>query len=237
MQCDSRDRNTIKLLVVEEQGILRDAYRSLLPSEPTIDMVGLSGNSDPHVIVKDTRETQPDALLLGVEVLRIDTVHKVQLIRDTFPNIGIVVFYMPYDADGMMQIQSFVRENPTGCAFVSKNSLDNISQLIHLVHAVVVGHVVADPLLVPGMFGAKELVDPSLGGLTQRELEVLSFVARGYRNGPIADELCVDVKTVERHINSIYSKLAEYCEPEHPRVRATLLYLRATGQLARLSGN
>lgn len=237
MRCDRKDRHTIRLFVVEEQGILQEAYGVLLPSEPTIDLVGVSGDSDPNAVIRNVREAQPDALLFGIKLLHVDSVYKVQCIRNAFPTIGIAVLFMAYDADGMMHVRSFVRENPARCAFVSKNSLDNSGQLTHLAHAVAAGHVVADPSLMLGWMGVRGPEDTSLGELTERELEVLGFMARGYRNGPIADELCVDVKTIERHINSIYSKLAEYCDPEHPRVRATLLYLRATGQLSHMNSD
>lgn len=68
--------------------------------------------------------------------------------------------------------------------------------------------------------------------LTSRELEVLSWISKGLRNQTIAEILCVDPKTVERHINSIYSKLDLGSESRHARVSAVMLYLKATGQLS-----
>ena len=56
-------------------------------------------------------------------------------------------------------------------------------------------------------------------------------MVKGYRNRTIADILFLELKTVERHINSIYSKLGNCPESKEMRVHAITLYLRATGQL------
>ena len=86
-------------------------------------------------------------------------------------------------------------------------------------------------MVMEGLIGAGEAKTALLKDLTHRELEVLSWMAKGFRNSTIADVLCVDPKTIERHINSIYSKINMGAESKHPRVHATILYLKATGQL------
>ena len=73
--------------------------------------------------------------------------------------------------------------------------------------------------------------------LSPKEMEVLGWLAKGYRNDTIAGLLSRDVKAVERHINNIYSKLQNN-KPDnpdatmHPRVRAALMYLKAVGLLS-----
>ena len=73
--------------------------------------------------------------------------------------------------------------------------------------------------------------------LSPKEMEVLGWLAKGYRNDTIAGLLSRDVKAVERHINNIYSKLQNNTpdNPDatmHPRVRAALMYLKAVGLLS-----
>ena len=68
--------------------------------------------------------------------------------------------------------------------------------------------------------------------LSPRELEVLSWMAKGYRNNTIGEVLCLKPKSVERHINNIYSKLGLASGANHPRVHATTLYLKATEQIS-----
>ena len=70
-----------------------------------------------------------------------------------------------------------------------------------------------------------------LKDLSPRELEVLSLMAKGYNNRTIADVLCLEPKTIERHINGIYNKLGTTPDSKHTRVHVVTLYLRATGAL------
>jgi len=112
-----------------------------------------------------------------------------------------------------------------------KHSIDRIGQLAQVIRAVTEGQVILDPVVMEGLIGAGEAKTAFLKELTHRELEVLSWMAKGYRNGTIAEVLCVDPKTIERHINAIYSKLNMVTDSKHPRVSAIMLYLRATGQL------
>ena len=90
-----------------------------------------------------------------------------------------------------------------------------------------------------GLINKDDPRNSALSDLSPRELEVLGWIAKGYRNDAIADVLSRDVKTVERHINNLYGKLKsnqledaeDEADSKHPRVRAALSYLRATGML------
>ena len=74
----------------------------------------------------------------------------------------------------------------------------------------------------------------SFDGLTPKGLEVLKWLAKGYRNEAIADTLSRDTKTVERHINNIYSVLdTDSSDGMHPRVHAALMYLKAVGAISK----
>ncbi|MFC1906768.1 response regulator transcription factor [Chloroflexota bacterium] len=70
--------------------------------------------------------------------------------------------------------------------------------------------------------------------LTARESEILGLLSKGYTNSSIANALFIDVKTVEHHINSMYSKLKAGSDfnDKHPRVSAARLYLEAVGELS-----
>ena len=63
---------------------------------------------------------------------------------------------------------------------------------------------------------------------------MLGWLSMGYKNTAIAQMLCLESKTVERHISNIFSKLCNgHSERKHPRVEVTLAYLRASGQISR----
>ncbi len=221
----------IRVFIVEEQELLRDAYQAVLPAEATLEVLGISGDTDTDSIVNMLTSLKPDAVVLGTKMLQSSIIREMETIRDKFPDIGIVLLSTLYDIQGIKQLRGFTKNSSKGCAFLLKHSIDRISQLTQVVHAVTEGQVILDSVVMEGLIGAGEAKTTFLKELTHRELEVLSWMAKGYRNATIAEVLCVDPKTVERHINSIYSKLNLVTENKHPRVNSIMLYLRATGQL------
>ena len=98
--------------------------------------------------------------------------------------------------------------------------------------AVSQGQVILDPPLATFMFAGKPEC-PFLKQLTARELEILGLLSQGYTNSTIAEALYIDIKTVEHHLNSMYSKLK--ADPEfnakHLRVSAARLYLETMGEV------
>lgn len=95
------------------------------------------------------------------------------------------------------------------------------------------GRVIIDPTVMEALIGTGDAQSGILRDLSPKALEVLSWVAKGYRNDSIAEVLSRDVKTIERHINNIYTTLlGAEDELGHPRVRAALMYLRANGLLS-----
>lgn len=223
--------NRIKLCLVEEQEILLEAYQLALSSESTIELTGISGDSSPQVIMALLSSLQPDVVLLGTKILRADIIAKLVIIREDFPDINIILLSTLCDIHGIRELRKFTRKKSGGCAFLLKHSIDRMKQLTQIVHAVVEGQVILDPVVMEGLIGAGEVETTFLKELTKREMEVLSFMAKGHRNATIAEFLYVDTKTVERHINSIYSKLNGDADSMHPRVHAIMLYLKATAQL------
>lgn len=221
----------IKLYIVEEQELLRDAYRAALPLEATIEVVGISSDSSTESIIGVLSALRPDAIVLGTKMLQPNTITQLETIRERFPELGVVLLSTLFDIQGIRQLRGFTKGSSKGCAFLLKHSIDRISQLTQVVHAVTEGQVILDSVVMEGLIGAGESKTAFLKELTHRELEVLSWMAKGYRNATIAEVLCVDPKTVERHINSIYSKLNMVTNSKHPRVSAIILYLKATGQL------
>lgn len=221
-----------RLFVVEEQEILREAYEAIFPLDPTIELAGITGDNDPEAIMDVLSALQPDAIILGIRTLHPSTISQVEVIREHFPEIGIIILATHYDIQGMKELQRSARKGSKGYAFLLKHSLDRISQLTQVVHGVIQGHVIFDAMVMEDLSNFSENRAAILKELTHRELEVLSLMAKRYRNGTIADVLCIDAKTVERHVHSIYSKLniAE-SDYKHPRVNAIMLYIQATGQL------
>lgn len=226
-------KKQVRLYVVEEQELLREAYQASFPTEPTINLIGMTGEGDTESIMSALAEMKPHTVLLGTKMLEPEVIDRLAAIRERYPYLGIVLLATLYDVKGMKQLREFTKRNSKGCAFLLKHSIDRIEQLVQVIHSVTEGQVILDPLVMEGLIGAGDSKTAFLKDLTHRELEVLSWMAKELKNSTIADILCIDPKTIERHINSIYSKLnGTWSEDKHSRVSAIMLYLKATGQLS-----
>ena len=112
-----------------------------------------------------------------------------------------------------------------------KQSVDRAEQLCSVIKAVSEGQVILDSMVTDLIFAEKE--QGPIKELTPRERRIIDLISKGYTNSSIAKALYIDIRTVQHHINNIYSKLKE--EPDfnsgHPRVVAARLYLETTGEL------
>jgi DNA-binding NarL/FixJ family response regulator len=148
-------------------------------------------------------------------------------LRLTHPEIGVVVlsqFVEPRYGLALLETGS------EGRAYLLKERIQHGGQLISAIEAVSEGGSVIDAKVVESLVTAQRRAEDSpLAELTPRELEILSFVARGHDNQAIADELVLTKRAVEKHINAIFLKLGlTYATDVSRRVKAALIYLAET---------
>ncbi|MEE9324388.1 MAG: response regulator transcription factor, partial [Dehalococcoidia bacterium] len=157
---------------------------------------------------------------------------RLEMVRERCPDVAIVLLSAYYDVKGLKALREFSRGASVGCAYLLKHTIDTVEQLTQVIYSVAEGRIILDPTVMEGFIGTTDSGGSFLRELSPREVEVLSWMAKGYRNATIAEVLCLESKTVERHINNIYSKLSGSCPASrHTRVHAVTLYLRATGRL------
>jgi DNA-binding NarL/FixJ family response regulator len=223
---------TVSLYIVEEQEIYRDMYNYILPSRANIEILRVSGNSEAGAIERTVSELRPNVLLLSVKKLDVDIIEELERIRNSYPKMGIVILIIFYSSQDIELLRRLALCGESGMALFLKQSLDKVEQLCQFILAVSQGQVILDPPLATFMFAGKPEC-PFLKQLTTRELEILSLLSQGYTNSSIADTLYIDIKTVEHHLNSMYSKLK--ADPDyhtkHLRVSAARLYLETMGTL------
>ena len=231
-------KGTIKLFLAEEQQILREAYLNFFSDQPGIELTGATNDTSAEFLIDSIEESEADVILLGIKTVQSDTVEKLQVIKEACPKVAMVLLFASYDVQGIKALRLFSRDAANGCAYLLKHTVDTVDQITQMVHAVAEGRIIIDPMVMEGLINTTDPQSSFLNELSPREMEVLSWISKGYRNDTIAGVLSRDVKTVERHINNIYSKLnndkledAEPADSLHPRVRAALMYLRATGSL------
>lgn len=227
--------NRIKVLVEEQQEILREAYKMALSAEPSVQVIDVRDGSWVHRRREGEAAccasgAEPDVLLIGTRTVQSATIELMEEIRAEHPRVGIVLLAAQFDAESIGQLKKFSRSNPRG-AYLLKTSISTRSELIRVIHDVSEGRLLVDPQVFAGMM-QEPVTDSPISDLTGREMEVLTWLSMGYRNSAIAQELCLEPKTVERHISSIFSKLNKgEDEVKHPRVDAVITYFKATGQL------
>ena len=224
---------SIRLFMAEEQEILMEAYRNLLESQPSVELLGCWSDTGIESLIQTISKLQPNVMLLGVKALRPSTVEKLEALRDAFPSLGMVLLFAFYDAQGIKALREYSRDVSVGRAYLLKHTIDTVAQLTHAITGVAEGRMIVDPTVMEELIKNRDSKSGLLQQLSPKALEVLHLVSRGYRNETIAGVLSRDVKTVERHINNIYTTLlSPEDDPNHPRVRASLMYLQATGVLS-----
>ena len=223
---------SISLIVIEEQEIYRELYSYVLPKNANIDLLRVSGNGVKGSMIRAVAELTPNVMLLSIKKLDTEIIEELEKIRNSYPKMGIVILIVSYSSQDIELLRRLALCGESGMALFLKQSLDKVEQLCQTVIAVSQGQVILDPPLATFMFAGKPEC-PFLKQLTTRELEILSLLSQGYTNLSIANTLFIDIKTVEHHLNSMYSKLK--ADPDynskHLRVSAARLYLEKMGIL------
>ena len=224
---DKLESERIRVVIVDDQEVIREAFGMLISHEPSIDLVGALSDGKEAVNVVPVLE--PDVLVMDVKMPGLNGIAASQQIREKLPEVGIILLSAYEDAD---YIREFLKDDPKGKAYLLKHTLATMEELIRTIHDVASGRTVLDPIMVEKLTAQKGIPETSpLRELTRRELEVMSLMAKACTNGTIASILYIQPRTVEHHINSIFSKLTIAPESgQHARVQAVLAYLKATEQ-------
>lgn len=223
----------INLYWAEEQELYQKLYTAIFTPESPVKIVGSVPRLDFSVIRSDLLNSRPDVLLLGCQDLSIDVMNGLARVREASPTTGIVLFSTAIKNDDFMQIRQQLVKINTPFGYFLKKSLAHTEQIFNIISIVRGGQYTIDPVLLK-YTTLKEEISQAASELTARETEILNLVARGFSNIAISESLCIDVKTVRHHINNMYSKLKANgsFDHKHPRVSATNIYHKMTGQMS-----
>jgi DNA-binding NarL/FixJ family response regulator len=199
----------IRVLLVDDQPLLRTGFRMILDGESDIAVVGES--SDGEAAVEDTRALQPDVVVMDIRMPRLDGVQATRAItgsaRDSSPRVLVLT---TFDLDEY--IVEALRAGASG--FLLKDA--PADDLVAAIRTVARGDSVVAPSVTRrllDMFAQhvpsadKSTESGALSLLTEREREVLTLVARGLSNAEIAAELVVSETTVKTHVGNVLTKL------------------------------
>lgn len=215
----------IRLVLAEDNYLVREGVRSLLEREPEFELASVCG--DLESLLEAVERERPDVVVTDIRMPPGHSDEGIQAatrFRETNPDLGVVVLsHFANPAYALALLDS----GTAGRAYVLKERVHDRDQLADAIRAVARGGSVIDPKVVEGLVAerARARMSP-LNQLTSRERDVLRKMAEGKNNASIAEELVVTERSVEKVINSIFMKLGLTWEPAvHKRVKAVVLYL------------
>jgi DNA-binding NarL/FixJ family response regulator len=196
---------SVRVVVADDQAMVRAGFRSLLNEEPDIDVVGEA--SDGEQAVAAVRRFRPDVALMDIRMPNVDGLDATRRIVAAGAATRILIL-TTFDLDEY--VYEGLRAGASG--FLLKDA--SPEQLIAAIHVVAEGEAVLAPTVtrrVVEAFARIPAADEELRGaletLTAREREVLRLLARGRSNAEIARELVVSEATAKTHVRHVLSKL------------------------------
>ncbi|MDJ0775232.1 MAG: response regulator transcription factor [Mastigocoleus sp. MO_167.B18] len=190
----------IRVLLVDDQSIIREGLCSLLQAKQDIEVVGEAENG--KLAIEQALVLQPDVVLMDVRMPIMDGVAAIRNLQQKAPNIKVLVLTTFDDDDYITQAMKFGAKG-----YLLKDTPSE--ELAQAIRAVNKGYTQMGPGLFEKVITATPSVEipPEFEQLTPREKEVLQLIAKGLNNREIAGKLFISERTVKNHVNSILSRL------------------------------
>ncbi|MFE0130404.1 response regulator [Streptomyces sp. NPDC059037] len=198
--------STIRVLIADDQIMVRQGFTVLLDAEPDIEVIGQA--VDGADAVARVAELTPDVVLMDIRMPELSGIEATRRITSALPDVRVLVL-TTFDLDEY--VYEALRAGASG--FLLKDaSADQLAEAVRVVAA-------GDALLAPGITrrliaefsrigqGPRGPLKPRAGDLTTRETEVLALIAQGLSNAEIAAKLVVAEQTVKTHVGRILVKL------------------------------
>lgn len=219
----------LTVVLAEDSFLVREGVRRLLETEPSLELIATCGDLPSLLAAVD--EVPPAVVVTDIRMPPSNTDEGIQaaaLLRESHPGVGVVVLSQHDEPEYALKL---FEKGSARRAYLLKDSLNDPAHLVAAVREVAGGGSMVDPKVVERLVAARSRRHGSkVQGLTAREQQVLSQMAQGANNDTIAARLALSVRMVEKHINSIFSKLGLSEEADvHRRVKAVLIYLSETG--------
>ena len=197
--------STIRVLLVDDHAMVRSGFRLMLSVESDIEVVGEAANGTEAIIA--ARRLRPDLILMDVQMPGMDGIEATRVI--VAENLGTVIVLTTFDRDDYL----FDALAAGASGFMLKNA--EPETLVEAVRSAAAGHSLLAPEVtrrviersVHGPSAEPAGEPPELAFLTERERETLIFLARGYSNAEIAQELFLGEATVKTHVSNCLGKL------------------------------
>lgn len=217
----------IRVVIAEDNYLVREGTRRLLEDSGEVEVLASVSNAEE--LLRAVDDLRPDAVLTDIRMPpghRVEGIEAAHSIRKKHPGIGVVVLSQHSDAAYAVQL---LKDGTEGLAYLLKTRVGELDELLHALREVVAGRSVVDSGVVERLvdYRSRQTESP-LRLLSEREVEVLREMAEGKSNSSIASSLHLSESSVEKYVNTIFSKLGLSEERLlSRRVAAVLTYLRA----------
>ncbi|MEW6735110.1 MAG: response regulator transcription factor [Acidobacteriota bacterium] len=197
--------NDIKVLIVDDHTLFRKGIRKLLESIEGTTIVGEA--ADGRDAIKKVSVLKPDVVLMDISMREMNGLEATREIRNTYPDTSVILLTMHDNEEHLKQSLEY-----GAAGYLLKDA--SAQELYLAIEAASRGETYLSPAVSRKMINKflqvnqqPEAQERPLSALSRRELEILRLLAEGKSNKVIADELCISIKTVEKHRTNIMQKL------------------------------
>lgn len=202
----SPDAPDVRVLIVDDQHMIRAGFAALLDAQEGIDVVGTA--EDGAGIADIVETTQPDVVLMDIRMPEVNGLEATRTVLGMPGDPPRILMLTTFDADEY--VFAALRAGASG--FLLKDATPE--ELVHAVRVVAQGEALLSPRITRTLIADYAERPPSpaqnmalLAGLTERELDVMRLISRGLPNADIAANLFLAEQTVKTHVSRILSKL------------------------------
>ena len=197
----------IKLLLIEDNRLLREGLADMLKNQPDMEVVETVG--DGENILKVMQRFKPEIILLDLGLRSRSSLHSVKLVKKNFPSSRVIMMDLIPSQNDVLE---FVQAGVSG--FILKDA--TVNDFLKTVRSVARGSQILPPNLTNSLFS--QIVDHAIGNgksklkeavrMTKREREVIGLLSDGLSNKEIAQKMHISTFTVKSHVHNIMEKLA-----------------------------
>ncbi|MHB9032812.1 MAG: response regulator [Anaerolineae bacterium] len=195
----------IRILLVDDQAVVRDSLRSLLQTEPDFQVIGEASTGAQALVL--SLKLNPDVVLLDIRMPGLDGLAALEQLKLASPKSSIIMVTLYDNPDYLLQA---IASGASG--YILKDSTRD--ELVRAIRVTREGGAIISPIMLPELFkhvqqqpGGMACNQEIVQNLTPREIEILKLIVEGNTNQQIAEVYYLSPTTVKTHVQNIFRKL------------------------------